>query len=327
MRWKGPALAITACVALQVAAQEPTVWTEAGRMGFHGPIHSQKTTVKKLAPDPRTESKLHFHRFPESTVFDTAGRVLEEAQGQRRDGTFYMKVRNSYDAEDNVTRTENGQVFHEETAQRPDGTVETNRLQDGVLVSRTVDISDKEGNTLESTSYDVASAISSRSVYHYRNGKMTEMQEWGPNNEFIQHRASEFNSEGDLILETFYNKEGKPVTTFSFNGKRLSSYWQDPTCGCSNNLRLRTKDISYSYATQPDGSLETTIQKHPGTESKIEPTEMERYTGDHVLVEKLAFTYERDSHGNWTKRIVSAWDRKTGEMVPIEEDLRTLTYY
>ena len=321
------ALAVACVLALCATAQEPTVWTPAANMGFHGPIHSQKTTIKKLAPDPRTESKLYFHPAPELTVFDTSGRVIEEAHWRKDDGTFAVSVRNSYDADDNVTRTDHGQVSREETTQHPDGTVETKTLQDGVLVSRTMDISDKEGNTLESTSYDEAGAISSRMMYHYKNGKMTEMQEWGPKQEFVQHVASEFNSDGDLILMTFYDKEGKPVTTFSLNGIHLSSYWQEPNCGCSNNIGLSTDGVSYSYATEPDGSLETRVQNHAGTRSNLEPSDIERYTGDHVLVEKLAFTYERDGHGNWTKRVVSAWDKSTGEVVPIEEDIRILTYY
>jgi hypothetical protein len=328
MLWKTLALAFASAIAALATAQEHTSLIPELTRGLHGPIHSQKTTTKKLSPDPRREPKLHVYQCPAWTLFDTTGRIVEEAQIRRSDGTFVWNVRNSYDPKDDVTtRTQNGQVFRDETTTRPDGTVETSTFQDGVLVSRTEDISDKDGNTLESTSYGADGEISDRMVYHYKNGRMTELQEWGPKNEFGGHRALEYNSNGDPILATFYDKRGKPVTTFSFEGARLSSYWQDPDCGCSNNFGRRANDASYSYATRPDGSLETTVGNYSRSASRFEPSDEEVYAGDHVLAEKLAFTYERDGHANWTKRVVSAWDKKTGEMVPIEEDVRVLTYY
>ncbi len=329
MLWKTLALAVASAVAPYATAQEHTSSILELTLGLKGPIHSEKTTVKKLSADPRSQPKLHVYGSPAWIVFDTDGRVIEEEHGQPGHRSPNVKIRNTYHSsdEDDVTRTANGQVSRSQTVTRPDGTVETTTLQDGSLVCRTVDITDKEGNTLESTSYDASGEISDRWVYHYKNGKMTEMQAWGPHNAFVQHTASEFNSDGDLVVETFYDQTGKPVTTFSFDGARLRSYWQDPECGCSQNFGRRTKDVSYSYATRPDGSLETTVLNHPGTDSNREPSDEEVYVGDHVLVEKLTFTYKRDTHGNWTKRIVSAWDKKTGEMVPIEEDTRIVTYY
>jgi hypothetical protein len=41
----------------------------------------------------------------------------------------------------------------------------------------------------------------------------------------------------------------------------------------------------------------------------------------------LTFQYQRDSHDNWTQRVISAWDPKTDTLIPIEEDDRTIIYY
>jgi hypothetical protein len=138
--------------------------------------------------------------------------------------------------------------------------------------------------------------------------------------------ADRYDQDGDLVGRTYFDGNGKTVTTFSLTGGRLTSYWQADDCKCSNSVGISLDDVSYDYQTEPDGSLETTVQNHPQTQSNMELTDTERFSSDNTLLEKVAFSYERDGWGNWTKRVVSAWDPKDNTMIPIKEDLRTLTY-
>jgi hypothetical protein len=328
MRPAGLTLAMISLVlGSSASAKEPVKWTQAMNLGFHGPVHSERTISRKLNPDPRTDPRLFIFPSAPWEVFDPAGRPIEESISQEEDGRLSQLARTSYEPEAWVKSYDNSDSFRIETKKNPAGTVETKTFRNDQLVTRHIRRFNDQGDMLESLSYNSTGELVNRATYAYENGRLTEHQVRGRKGEFYVHMADRYNQDGDLILRIYYDKEGNPVTMFSLDGLKLTSYWQDPNCECSNEVGLGTDGVSYSYRTERDGGLETIVENHSGVEGNLEPTDSERFSGNHVLVEKLTFTYERDAHGNWTKRVVSAWDPNSGIMIPIQEDLRTVTYY
>ncbi len=319
-------LIIAGVISSCVAAQELARPTDATVRGFHGPIHSERMTTRKFGPDPRTDRKLRIRPSPAWLVFDPTGQLIETANDDG-EGTLINHVRTRYDALGSVSTT-NGRILRNVVEKRSGGTVETKTFENEVFIGRTTQRYDDRGDLVESIAYDARGEVEIRENYAYEKGKITDLRIWEANGESDVHVGYRFNDDGDLVLSTFYDKDGSPVTIFSLQGVQLTSYWQDPNCACSHNSVGVTADgVTYRYRALPDGSLEATVTSHPGSETHLEPSEIERYAGNHVLVDKLTFTYERDTQGNWTKRTVSARDPNTGMMIPIQEDIRTLTYY
>lgn len=310
-------------------AEEPQEWTVAMNMGLHGPVRSQRTTTRKLNTDPRTDPKLFIDAPRVWVVFDTAGRIIEEATSVQADGTVISTSHISYDSKPGVESRSNGaDVWRTETQVTAQGASEVKTFCNGNLFLRETRSYDGQGNLVESVGYDPAGEVQSRVTYGYdENGRTTEWRVWGPGHKFSVHMADRFDEDGDLVQRTYFDESGKAVTAFSLNRGKLTSHWQAADCGCSHEVGVGVDDVTYFYETQPDGSLETTVQNHPHTRSNIELTDAERFSGNDTLVEKLTFSYERDSQGNWTKRVVSAWDPKSDAMIAIQEDLRVLTYY
>jgi hypothetical protein len=79
--------------------------------------------------------------------------------------------------------------------------------------------------------------------------------------------------------------------------------------------------------TTKEGILRKTVQHHKGRRTNSEIDDEELYDENDHLLERIAYIYERDSHGNWTKRTSLILDIKTNNMVPVREDTRVLTYY
>jgi hypothetical protein len=310
-------------------AEEPQKWTVAMNMGLHGPVRSQRTTTRKLDADPRTDPKLFIDAPRVWVVFDSAGRIIEEATSVQANGTVISTSHISYDSKPGVETSSNGtDVYRTETQFTAQGASEVKTFRNDDLLLRETRDYDGQGNLVESVGYDPAGDVQSRVIYgHDEKGRTTEWQVWGPGHKFSVHMADRFDEDGDLVQRTYFDESGEVVTAFSLSRGRLTSYWQAADCKCSNDVGVGVDGVTYFYETQRDGSLETTVQNHPHTGSNIELTDTERFSGNDTLVEKLAFSYERDSHGNWTKRVVSAWDPNSGAMIAIQEDVRVLTYY
>jgi hypothetical protein len=112
-----------------------------------------------------------------------------------------------------------------------------------------------------------------------------------------------------------------------------TSWWQRPACreicstqhdGVGLNLPFE-RTISYYF--EPDGSLLTTVEHHPGRYGNIDNDAVELFDLHGNLLEKIAYRYVRDSRGNWTDRTASILDPSTRQLVDIRLDTRTLTYY
>ncbi len=309
--------------------EDPEKWTAAMNMGLHGSVHSQRVTSKKLNLDPRIDPKLFIYTPTAWVVFGTDGRVIEQASAARGDGTIISVAHVSYDPKTRIESSSDGtNVWRTETEVGSHGPVEVKTFRNGELFGRETERYDEGGNMVESITYDAEGNAQSRATYGYDDkGRTTDWCVWGPRNQFNIHMADRFDENGDLIQRTYFDESGRTITTLSLSGGKLTSHWQAVDCECSNEVGVSFDDVTYFYQTQHDGTIETTVQNHPHTRSNIELTDAERISGNNTIVEKLTFNYERDSHGNWTKRIVSAWDPKSDTTIPMQEDLRVLTYY
>lgn len=312
-----------------VLAEEPEKWTAAMNMGLHGPVRSQRVTSTKLNPDPRIDPKLFINTPTAWVVFDAAGRVIQQSNAANGDGTIISVAHMSYDPKAAVESSSDGtNVWRTERQIGAQGPVEVKTFRNEVLFMRETEKYDELGNMVESITYDAEGDVQSRATYGYDDkGRTTEWCVWGPRNQFNLHMADRFDNEGDLTQRTYFDEAGRAVATFSLSHGRLTTYWQASDCKCAHEVGLSLDDVTYLYKTEPDGTLETTVQNHPHTRSNIELSDAERFSGDNTLLEKITFSYERDTQGNWTKRIVSAWDPISGAMIPIQEGLRILTYY
>ena len=82
-----------------------------------------------------------------------------------------------------------------------------------------------------------------------------------------------------------------------------------------------------SYSFEPDGSLLTTIEHHPGRYGNVDNDEVELSNSLGQLMEKIVYRYVRDSHGNWTERTASILDISNRKLVDVRVDTRTLSYF
>ena len=87
------------------------------------------------------------------------------------------------------------------------------------------------------------------------------------------------------------------------------------------------KGITEDYRFGDDGGLLKTVQSHVGRPRNTDPDTAELYDAGGKLLEKIAYQYDRDGNGNWTRRTISAWDATANTMVPIAVDQRQITYY
>src|SRR5262249_8283294 len=89
----------------------------------------------------------------------------------------------------------------------------------------------------------------------------------------------------------------------------------------------------YEFSLYPNGSsgeLFTdifTYSEYSNMQRYVEPEIVERLDASGNLIDKLSYQYERDAHGNWTSRVVSVLVPATKDLVEIEHDTRTITYY
>jgi hypothetical protein len=249
-----------------------------------------------------------------------------EQSAAKTDGTVISVSRTRYDSEGEQTKTD-GDVWRTETQMGPHGPVETKTFSNGRLFTRETRTYDDKGNLLESNSSNASGDTEVRSTSIQEDGRTAYSEVWRTDPQFQNRVLDRFDREGNLAQRTFLDSNGNAATTFSLTDGKLANYWQKADCSCSNIVGSFLDGVTYYYKTQPNGTLETTIQNHPHTRSNIELADTERLDNNGVLVEKLTFSYERDAQGNWLKRTVSAWDPASGAMVPTEEDIRSLTYY
>jgi len=301
--------------------------------GLRGPIHTQLDSSKKLNDDPRENPRIHV-RSQEGWLEFAPDGTLAEHGTLDSSGRVTNRVREKRDADGNSTEsifvdTDSPKVIRQrvENDKPTDGVSETKIFTDEKLTTRIVNIYNPQTSQGESTTFDAEGNIVGHSTGH-RNPDRQESEVYGPGGRFIVHSLRRFNSHNELTETLRYDAEGKVISDLSFKDGVLTSWWQDPKCECTNGAGFHQPDgTTVSYNTTKEGRLLKNIQHHVGRPTNHEIDDEELYDESGQLLERIAYTYERDAHGNWTQRIASILDHKTNTMVPVREDTRILTYY
>lgn len=300
--------------------------TAVANMGLHGAVHSLRVATKFPNPDPRVNPKLSISAPLAWVLFDPEGRVAERSAIAKADGTVVSIARTRYDSAGEQT-TESGEIWRTETQIGQQGQVEIHTLSNGRPFTRETRTYDELGNLIESNTQGFSRDRDVRIDSIYEDGRKAYSEVSRPDAPFQSRVLERFDRNGNLVQRTFFDSEGSAITTFSLDKGKLTSYWQRADCDCSNMVASFLDGVTYYYKTQPNGTLETTVQNHPHTRGNLELADTERLDSSGALLEKLTFGYKRDDHGNWIERTVSAWDSRSDATVLIRQDFRSITYY
>lgn len=302
---------------------------------YKGPVHTALITIKQLAPDPRAESKLHVYTPAVWQVFDRQGQLIEQSTGHSEDGKPFgiaRMVHGSDGSETSTSQNLQGETFVNRYETRGLGprTTEHRHYLNDVLVDRAIDEQDELGHEVHSHVFSPPDRL----VVDVENisdatGRTFEWIIRRGDGGLDKRMQTSFDSEGNVIGRRELDDSGRVVCNISLDKTGELTSWSR-TPGWNGNCSLGWNDsvrgLGKDYVATATG-LEVKTERHPGRKGNLENDEMERRTEAGVLLEKVTFTYERDNYGNWTRRVVSAWNPETGEMVAIREDRRTLTYY
>lgn len=317
------------------SGQTSREWTDAANNGLWGSVKTVRSTSKQLGKDPRHKPKLHVDTPSAWLAFDARGYILEQSEGLKEDGSPDRIRRVKYDSAGRIQESSSAGTDHV-TSWRTEyhygqlGVIETKTFGDGDLQFRHTTEYDSRGKVIEVSTYDGPGQPVSRAFYGY--DEQNHLIEWkvlGPHDQLVLHTTDAHDPSGKGITRVWFNVFGQIIRTMSLWKGELISWWQAPDCGCSGSLGWSDteKGVTINWEIQPDGTLETVIEYHPGRYGNIECDEIQRLAGNGDLLEKVTFHYERDQHGNWTTRIISVWDPTTNILIPIQEDHRAITYH
>jgi len=317
-----------------LAAQQRTHWTQAEIFGLEGPILSQRSVTTKLVPDPRREPKLFITPTQPWMVFDANGNLIESGTGDDSGNLTNlqkMTVDQSGRVLDSVS-TDGTHTIHSrnEYEMGPNGLIEQRSYQEGQLSTRVIESYDGQGREAQSTVYDGDGRLISRSdSLSDADGRQVRFRVSTGEGKLLEDIQDQSDAEGDPFSRTWFDENGREMMNITLRKDgSLSSWWREPSCKCSGNFGVNfAHDVTKRYAVGENGKMEITLEQHPRRYGNIENDQVERLSEDGQLLEKLTFRYERDRFGNWTNRVISAWDASLGMMVEIQQDRRELTYY
>lgn len=290
-----------------------------------GGIHTQEVHTRLLQPDPRVHPRLGVV-YPQAwLVFDRFGELTE--QGIRnQDGTIKVILKRSVSQNGEEIRTmEMPNGIHDETREGGDGGHEFKWLRDGVQVQRIESQADQNGTTTRI--YDQKDHLTSQHEVQYSGHTYTTVTRDAQGK--VTHTAVRRTGDDHQTVEASqYDGSGRLISTMLFSKGQLTSFWQDPACQCINFASFKFPEgATVIYRTEPAGHLFKDVKHHPGRRTPNELDDEELYDDTGRLLERINYAYERDTRGNWTKRTVSIFDSATNTMVPVQEDVRELTYY
>jgi len=321
-----------ALVLLVVESQETPRWRQSQNHRLEGPIHTQLDITRKLQPDPRgKDHTLPLREGRAWLAFDSNGQVTEDGTVDES-GNITTLVRRKYDSARRETEsvlTDAGKTTRYRVERDKDSAEEQDvrTFADGKLLSRIVSSSDPGSGSGESKVFNGEGELIHHSIDH-RDVHIQEQRATGREGKFLIHALVRYDDDRNMIESTLYDAQGRVVSDLSLKDGVLTSWWQDPKCDCTNVAGFgRAGDSTVFYMTTKEGILRKTVQHHKGRRTNSEIDDEELYDENDHLLERIAYIYERDSHGNWTKRTSLILDIKTNNMVPVREDTRVLTYY
>ncbi len=304
--------------------------------GLRGKVHSQRLTTRRLAGSPVPEGMFYemIAPPPDWLVFDRNGFVIELANVLPEDGSSPELTRNEIDAQGRLIES-----VHERPDGPPDRTVyrygEYGPLQvktflgDKLLYTEAIEYDDR-GNVVRSTLYRGARRLLFREESSFdEDNHRVESIRIGPKGEILEHAKERFDEKGDLVESDELDSQGRAVNTMVFKKDVLVSWRVDPAYRSSKGIIKQDQHIGpYTYELEEDGGVVTFVHHNSaGISWGYDDQAVEALDQNGNIFQKVAFQYERDSEGNWTRRVASALDPRTGSMIAIQEDVREITYY
>ena len=316
-------------------------FTNRSNYALHGRVHTVRVIRHELSPDPRTRDR-NTHTAPKLfiqapgvwLVFSPEGDLIENAGSLSPDGSPLNPSRTVVSGTPDDPR-----AFLVEKRSNPDGgPVEEFVYEHEKLFSHHVQKRDRSGRSVEDFTYDAKGDVMSHSSERYDSrGRIVEVIVFDHDRLVLHQRdnydeSKDVNDASPLISRAWYDKNDLLFREITLRNGEVTSWWQRPDCGerCEqhNGVGLNFSfDHSSSYDFQPAGSLLTTIEHHKGRYGNIDNEDVELLNEDGTPLEKIAYSYVRDQHGNWIERTASILDPATGQMVDVCLDKRELTYY
>lgn len=331
----------TLLTATTASAQRDHHWTEAENFGFHGPVHVVLTVEKNLSEDPRAERHLTFPSGQPRLEFDSHGNLVLQGMGVE-DQTSQTRTEIKYDKSGRViersgTDPNGGPSWRNISVYGPHGVIEDDSFRGDELQFHTIHRYDERGDVVESAT----SRPGMEEPIHHEIEKFDEehraieIESYGEGGQLMLHEIRSYREGGELYQQEDLNEFGQVITSITLHTGKLVNYWLSPEYRCTTGMS-RTALVGWNdpdggittfYEIQCPRTLETTLERHPGRYGNIENDEEQRFGEDGRLLEKLEFHYLRDKQGNWIERTVLAWAPQSGEMIPIVQARRTITYY
>lgn len=300
--------------------------------GLSGPVHTTRSTVEKLAPDPRKRPHIPLFTSCGDCSFDRRGYSVSRAQvsdGALEKGHLEIdsdsqgwptEERNYGD--DGKLRSHN--VFHN----GPYGQLDSESWIGDRQVGRSQTVYDERGRTIVYRSWDeggLAAEIFTR---------------WGEHDEELENifRSPQLNQE-DIQTTTYADngdrasierrRNGELLMRVTFDGQQVTSWFMKKDANVGIGFGTNSESgFTLNFGSEPDtGGLVRQEYVHPGRMGNIDPDEVRAYDAAGSLTEKVTFDYDRDSFGNWTRRTSYVWDLTTGTRTAVQRINRVISYY
>ena len=183
----------------------------------------------------------------------------------------------------------------------------------GLPSSKEVRKYDGNGNLVESVWSD-AEGVTGRRVHTYANGKLMRIVSYNPDNTIEMMEINSYRKDG-LLLETKIvlgkRPDGKMIYKYDARGN-LSEVAYYANSGARSiavtGPCLGVHRVTYTYNEQryptkivyhePDGRVRQTLQYSYDTKGLVTAHYLEYYEAKQTF----AYSYEFDSHGNWTRK-------------------------
>jgi hypothetical protein len=317
-------------------------FTVRSNYGLRGQVHTIRDVEQDLAPDPLTHDRAAGGpRLPIKEpgvwlVFDAAGEMLENAGSLTNEGKPVNPSRYSRAQDGSTTIVISGtdgqpNSFRKtEKSDQSGSTVEELTFNNGKLSSRYVRHVDKLSSSVETQTYDADGKLVYRSIDDLKGDEHTIF-----NNGNLELHVRDVH-DGDpakgKYSREWYDEYGRLVGYITLVDGQLASWWastetdmwrrQSHTLGWNFPFQR-----SVAYSIEPNGSLWIVTERHDGHYGNIDNDLVELCDVGGNLLERIAYHYVRDDHGNWTERTTSILDPATGIMVNVRRDIREITYY
>jgi hypothetical protein len=190
----------------------------------------------------------------------------------------------------------------------------------GFLVGKEVRTRDADGNLVESVLTDPKGAIMEKKTYVYDAGNLLHIDTYDAKGRIGVKQVNSYDAAHRVRDETYYDPKiarGKTVYKYDGNGKlaEVAFYLANgakavaPIGPC-----LGAHRVAYSYDSQgrpertmayePDGEIKTTWQYTYASEQEV----VEYVKEDVWSRIRFVYEYDRDSHGNWIRQMVTIED-------------------